>query len=211
MAFPTTSVLTTFPGADEEPLSEGGAWGGTIRTTTATRVPLALSSNRAAPGASGTPSQWESVFQTTFGADMECYVTQTGAPTTAGNGPAVWLRVQSEGAAGADGYNLSYVFGTGLQFYRMVDSSFTQLGSTVVQVVAAGDSFGLSVIGTTLEGWYKPSAGAWTSIGTRSDGNITGSGKIALAITGGSGTPTRLDDFGGGSIATGITVAWITA
>lgn len=162
----------------------------------------------AGPSSDGAVAASESVYGQLFGADMEVFATQPAAPTVASQGPAVWLRVQSEGVAGADGYNLSYVFGTGLQFYRMVNSTFTQLGSTVVQVVAAGDSIGLSINGSVLEGWYKAAAGSWTSIGTQTDTNITGSGKIAASLTGGAASLARLDDFGGGSISG---LSWITA
>lgn len=204
MAFPNTPILSTFPGANEEPLSEGGAWGGTIRATAVNRDRARLLSNAVAQSSNASVIASESVWATSFPADMEVFATLTATPTTATNGPALYARVQQEGTTGADAYNLSYVLGTGLQFYRMVNSSFTQLGSTVVQVLSAGDSFGLTVSSSTLEGWYKPAAGPWTSIGTQTDSNITGPGKIGLALIGGSGETHRLDNFGGGSMFTQV-------
>jgi hypothetical protein len=192
MVFPITPVLSTFTGADENPLSESGLWATTALRSGASRCQRL--SNVAAPVAAAS----ESVWNTTFGANQEAFATIAALPTNP-NGINVFVRAQSVGTAQADCYNLSYNVGTGWRFYRMVDETFTALGSGVISTVvaAAGDSFGVTIIGSTLEGWYRPLGGNWVSLGTQDDTTITGSGKIGFSLA--NSDTGRADNFGGGA------------
>lgn len=197
MAFPTTSVLTNFTGADEEPLSEGGNWSAsTIRTNNATDDPCSRASNRIARP-SNASAVGESVWAASFAADQEVFMT---VPTLGVSGQDIdlYFRIQNEGGSSVAAYLLAYVIGTGWQFYRLSNITYTQIGATVsTQVLSAGDSMGASVLGTTLEAWYKAAAGSWTSLGSVTDSVVTGAGRIGVGITAGSSFTG--DDFGGGA------------
>ena len=205
MAFPTTSVLTSFPGADEDPLSEGGAWAAsTIRLASATIGRCRLLSNVAAHPVDGNFAG-ESVWATQYAADQECFATITALPTAGTNGYAVWVRIQSEGTAGADGYMLSYNRTIGLRIFKMLNSAVTQVGTTTdAGDLAIGDSIGISGEGTTIKAWRKPAAGAWSNTITETDSNVTGAGKIGVLIS--AGSSVRVDDFGNGEVVAGVDV-----
>jgi hypothetical protein len=201
VAFPTTSVLSTFDGANEEPLSEGGNWAGPIRAASASLGACRLVSNTVGPSTVGGISTSESYWTpTTFGADQEVFCTVSAAATGT-QGFSIWCRLQQEGADTVDGYNLSYTHGTGFRMFRILNAGFSQVGSTNAQAVSAGDAAGLTVIGTDLEMWYKAAAGSWVSLGTGSNADVTGAGKLGISISGGSAN-VRLDDFGGGEVVT---------
>lgn len=201
MAAPTTPILTTFPEADQDPLSEGGAW-----TATPLRAPdpgnlgrCQLLSNQAARGPGVGTS--ESVWASSFAADQEAYATLSTVPP-AGSFVEMCVRVIGEGADSVTFYLLAWNGTFGFQFFRKDSgaSSFVQLGASVAFTLNDGDSTWLKITGSTLEGFYRIGAGAWVSVGTRTDTTYTTSGKIAMAI---SADTTRVDNFGGGSTAVG--------
>lgn len=200
MDFPTTSVLTTFPGSDEDPLSESGAWLSVgVRTDSATRARCRLLSNAAASPVSATVAG-ESVWATTYAADQEVYCSVPQLPATAGHGVVVWVRIQDEGTASAVAYQFGYTLGTGFRIFKMTGGgTFTQIGSTDSTVMGTGDSFGGNVIGTNLELWHKPVAGSWTQLVVGTDSVISGSGKIGIFLS--AGSIADLDDFGGGEVS----------
>jgi hypothetical protein len=201
MAVPTTGILSSFTGSDEDPLSEGGNWAGPIRAASGTLNDCRLVSNTAGPSSVGGITTSESYWTpTTFGADQEVYCSIPTAPIGT-QGFSIWARLQQEGANTVDGYNLSYTHGTGFRMFRILNAGFSQVGSTNAQAVSAGDAAGLTVIGTDLEMWYKAAAGSWVSLGTGSNADVTGAGKLGISISGGSAN-VRLDDFGGGEVVT---------
>ncbi len=204
MAFPTTSVLSSFTGADEDPLSEGGAWGGQIQSGSIGN--LRRLSNQAAPSSSAGTSQ--SYWATSVGADQEAYATVATKPAD-GDYVAVWLRAQNPGSGTAVGYQCVMIAADGtdkFQVWRMSSGgSYTQVTDGTLdatQEFSSGDSFGASIDGTTITLWHKPSAGSWTQVGQGNDSNISGDGYIGLDASH-AGASTRLDDFGGGAISSG--------
>lgn len=208
MAFPTTPVLTTFPGADEDPLSEGGLWAAsTVRVDTATIDRCQLVNNRAVR-ASVVTAAGESLWAASFAADQEVFVTMA---EHAAVGFGLYARIQNEGTSSVVAYHLSINDANGFRFFRLSNTTFTQIGSAIAQAIATGDSMGLSVSGTTLEAWHKPAAGSWTLLGSETNANISGAGKIGITI--GANAATDLDDFGGGEIVVSSDqgLAWIRA
>jgi len=68
----------------------------------------------------------------------------------------------------------------------------------VSQTMAAGDSFGMRVVGGFCRIYYKAAAGSWTALGTGVQNGAYNKGRLAFALPGTS-TATRLDNFGGGN------------
>lgn len=197
MAFPTTPVLTTFAGADENPLSEGGNWPANVDTDDAD---LQILSNQAAGTGAGINSMY---WTTTYGPDCEVYVT---VPTVGAGDVAslVYLRIAGQGTATPDGYQARVIMDFGSPHVclinRMDDGAFTQLGANVEDGTwSNGDQLGMSAIGSTLA-LYRNG----TALGTRTDATYSAAGKLGLGCT---TTTPRFDSFGGGSIGGGPLVA----
>lgn len=188
MPFPTTPILTTFTGPNENPLSEGGNWS----------VPLFLGddnlqrlNNQAAPqGGNFAGAYWSA---NVFNADQEAYAT-AGAST---GDFYLSARLQSPGLVGLDGYLVTTSFGGTVRIQRYDDSSITQLGPTITQSMSSGDKMGIECIDTTISAYVDTGVG-WTLIGSRVDSTYNLSGNIGIEASTGN---MRLDDFGGGSIA----------
>lgn len=202
MAFPTTPVLTTFTGADENPLSEGGNWAGPILVG---RNQWQRLSNLAQSTAGSTvQSYWA---PSTF-TESEVYAT-VAAHGTGTQWVDLWARIQAPNTAGVDGYVLEITNNAGADdwdLYRVIDASASLLTALTNTELAVGDSLGLEVLGTgatvTLNAYHKPSAGSWTLVGTVGDSDasrIVTAGNIGIETS--NGSAWDLDDFGGGEIA----------
>lgn len=197
MAFPSASVLDDFNRANEGPPPSAN-W--TTDFDGSGAAGLKVVSNQCAPNGTGACSgYWNAA---TFGPDCECYVTvaTVGAST---NVLHLYARLASVGTAGVDGYSVQLAKAAGtdtLKLYRLDNGVHTQLGATVSQEFASGDSLGMDVTGTTVQLWYKSGAGAWTSLATRTDATYSAGGNLAVLTTG--STTWRLDNFGGGTVVT---------
>ena len=201
-AFPVTTVLTSFTGSDENPLSEGGNWASPIL---AARGSFQRLSNMA-QSTSGTTCQ--NYWTPTIFGETEVFVTIA----TKGTGTQwidLWARIQTPNTAGLDGYFLEITNAAGndtWQFGRMDNATATfPLATLTATEVAVGDQIGLRVTGTgatvTLAAWHKPSAGAWTLIGTYGDthaNRIVSAGYIGIETS--NGSSWDLDNFGGGEV-----------
>jgi len=207
MAFPTTSVLTSFTGTDEDPLSEGGNWTGPIRTG---KNPLRRVSNTVAAKTAGNNTNHMYWTTPTFGPDTEVFLTISTLP---GNGSdfALWARVASPASGSMAGYVLDYVGVTGAandtwDIYKFTSDAGALLGSLGTQEVSAGDKIGFEVVGSgatvTCRGWYY-NGSSWAQVGsdqTDSTGTrITAAGFIGIEASPLS-SPGRADDFGGGTV-----------
>lgn len=73
----------------------------------------------------------------------------------------------------------------------------TLIGVSQNQAVSAGDSLAIRCVGSTIEGWYKPAAGAWTLIATTTDTSLPGSGYAGIIA---ADATIRVDDFGARTI-----------
>jgi hypothetical protein len=192
MAFPTTVILDTFNRADENPATGWTSILSNWQVTTNVANPLA--------------AQVLATFGTTdYGADSEAHATIATKPATALS-CGVMVRVKDTGSVvTVDGYTLgpSVAAGTDTIAIQRIDNGVgTTLGSTVSQEITNGDGIGLQVIGSNLEGFYRSGAGAWASIGSRTDATYGAVGRIGMVST---STATRMDDFGGGTyIPTGM-------
>jgi hypothetical protein len=197
VAFPSTAVLDAFnTGANQQLVNPP-------RTSWSASQPFSAGSfttNATPTNASSTvaaANMWNASFT-----DMECFATLTAfTPATATF--EVLARIQSPiGTPSMYSVVLAQGATNRLQIYRRVGSlTRVAIGAIVAQTFTNGDSVGISVIGTTIQAWYKVGAGAWTLKDTVTDASVTGSGRIGIARTG-SGT-TTIDDFGGGAATAG--------
>lgn len=197
MSFPTTSVLDDFNRANQGPPPSGswidmsGAPGG-----------LEVVGNQCS-GEVGSVSVglWD---DSAIGPDCEVFCTI--AVKHNGEEIGLYARLTTASVTTVDGYSLAYNMESGtdtLRVFRVDNGVGTQLGATINQEVGAGDRIGLSIVGSTLT-IYHDSGSGFTSLGTRSDGTYTATGRIGAYIW---NTTARIDDFGGGDYvpATAVT------
>jgi hypothetical protein len=139
------------------------------------------------------------IWNTSFGVDQEMYITINTIPNV-GSAISIIARGQDTGnVTTIDGYIVTYtrVAGTDTCNIQRLDNGVgTTLGSTISQEIAAGDSIGIQVRGSTIEGFYRSGSGAWVSLGTRTDTTYTAAGQLCVI---GQGTTARLSNFGGGT------------
>jgi hypothetical protein len=157
---------------------------------------MKVASNEATIHGGATSSSY---WGTSFNANQEVYATVTSTNLSGSSEFYLFVRLQSPGTNNPDGYFIKYeAGGPVLNIWRMDDGVGTKiLADVTINLNSGSDRFGLSVSGTTLEGWYKQGAGAWTSIGTQPDATYNSSGYIGMSVGSGNGA---LDDFGGGNI-----------
>jgi hypothetical protein len=203
VAFPTTSVLTSFTGSDEDPLSESGNWTGPFRNggRQCERVVNAAAHSANPDDNLAATSYWQGAQ---FGPDVEVFATIPVVPDAAGDGVAVWGRIHNPGnATTMEGYIGHFVNGTGWRIFKcLTGSTFTQVGSTTASPAPTnGEKLGLEIIGTALK-LYHFTAGSWVERVSGTDSSITGSGYIGIEFAIDSANE-RLDDFGGGAFAVG--------
>lgn len=185
--FPVNGVLDGFDRPNEGP-PPSASWTDTIVVGD---LGMVVSGNGATTPSSTPGSAFWNL--STFGPDCEAYVTTTGSIDFGG----VWLRLASPGTAGADGYHGQfYVTGSQLSIYRLDNGSYTSILTVNSITINPGDSVGLSAIGSSIELWYKPGAGSWTSQGSVTDTTYSAAGSIGMTSSSSGGV---LDDFGGGT------------
>lgn len=197
MAFPTTSVLTSFTGADEDPLSEGGNWAGPIRNAQRQAERFTNAARHSAnPDNTVSGTSYWTVTQ--YGPNVEVFATVPELPSST-HGVSVWARIHNPGnATTMEAYLGVYTTDTGFRIFKVTaGATFAQIGSTDATVASAGDKIGLEVIGTSLT-LYHFTSGSWVSRVTGTDSAITGSGYIGLEFSSNI-TAGTLDDFGGGT------------
>ena len=190
MPFPTTSVLDTFNRPDENPLASG--WLGPLTFTGENQ--LKVLSNQAA-GTTADPSFNSSYWNTTYGPDVEAYAKVPAI--NIGNRIEIYARiVDVHPIDGTDAYCVS-VAGTAWTLRKITNSSSVAIGAIeTLTALAANDEFGIEIVGTTLNAWHKPVAGAWTLLFSRTDSTWTTAGFTGLRCF---GDIFRIDDFGGGN------------
>lgn len=210
MSFPTTSTLTTFTGADENPLSEGGNWASPVQPAL---FPLERFSNAASSNVNPGQSYWT---PSNFGPNTEVWIQSVVGIANFGvnHGYAVLGRIQSPNdpvlaamyyvqwntplGGSFDGYSM----------WRMTDGgdTFTQLGATYTGHTAAdGEGLGLEILGSgatvTLNSYYRSTGGVWLPLFSRTDSDaarIVASGKIGLGLEI-DAEQASADVFGGGT------------
>ena len=201
MYAPTFNALTVFSGADEDPLSEGGAWPGVVQSTV-TRM-RRVSGQAAANNAAAPSDAYHSMG---LAADHGA-AAQIPVLPGAGSGIGVCCRVHNPGnASTAEKIIGVYHPGTGFRIFDMLTGggSFPQVGSTNATTMAAGESLWLEVIGSTATLWHL-TGGVWLPrvTGTTS---ISGAGFAGIQCDDNVG---RLGSFAAGPVVQGAS-SWAT-
>jgi hypothetical protein len=190
--FGASSVLDNFNRANEgPPLSS--SW-----VAHSTSPQMKVASNVATHAAAGSYTDNWQVWNTTYGPDVEAYVTLSNKATDA----YAWVWVRYDNTS-FNGYGAA-IYGANanrLRLFRLDGGVRTQLGADVTQTISSGDSIGIQVIGSTIKMFYKPVGGSWGEKLAASDSTYTGSGKMALQLQELNNAAT-LDDFGGGTLST---------
>jgi len=191
MGFPSTAVLTTFAGGDENPLSEGGNWPANVDTDNDGDLQL-ISNQAAAATDAGSSMYWNA----TFGPDTEAHCNFTASNDS--QSARVYLRLADAGTTTPDGYMALFFYNAALkllQFWRLDNGTLTQLGSNATISLTLGDQIGARIIGSTFEAFRNG-----TSLATRTDTTYTAAGPIGL---GANHTSVTMDSFGGGTALQG--------
>lgn len=195
MAFPTTSVLSSFTFSDGllQTVSSGAFQDDPSNGDSTT---LSVSSNAVGQTAAGAASTWYNAA--IFGPDQEVYLEITAAVQYIG----LYLRIQqpSGSSSTGDGYLVEYEAGTGLEIYAFTNGvgGAGLTGGQSLTALAVGDGFGASIIGDTIQA-YRRDAGVWSAYGTPAvDSTYAGSGYIGFILA--DSTTQRVDDFGGGTV-----------
>lgn len=186
-SFPVNGVIDSFTRPDEGP-PPSASWGGIWEPGTADMV---VNSNELSANSTGLVTSY---WNTNYGPDCEVRIKIVNHVTAAG----IAARLVNENTASVDGYLLQYNGGSDLSVYRIDNAGFTALGASITQLVSNGDSIGMSIVGATITVYYKSGAGAWASLGTRSDATYSAAGKLGVRAT--PGDTTDMDDFGGGTL-----------
>ena len=191
MPFPTTDVLDNFTGTNGTDLPVySGNW-----STVGGQGTLEIQSNQAGPATNNQSINYWNVED--FGADQEVHCISTAKM----NGfSGITLRMIDANLSSFDCYLFFLRPNAGddnVEIYHFNNGSASQLGADFTQEIADGDSIGLEGIGDVLTAYYKPAAGAWTSLGTRDGSGINTAGKIGIY---GTTSSVRMDDWGGGTV-----------
>lgn len=187
------TLLSSFSGPNENPLSEGGHWNHG-NSASLTEV-LILQSHQVTRN---TATVFERHYYWTpqgFGPDCEAYITVPTITPPFSNGAQqvdIWLRYSgfdpnsNVPLPGGFAYLLIYQgFGRPAGdwlFQRQASSTATTLG-TATQLISAGDKIGFRVVGSTLDAWWF-NAGAWHNIMTVTDSSslINNTGYVAFGL-----------------------------
>lgn len=188
--FPLTPILDSFTRADSTGISNS-SWINLVGS-------FNISSNAAVPVLAAGNNNKYYWGTSTFTADEEVYTTMSNKGS---NSDSLYIFVRYNSVTD-NGYVLEVLPASShINLLKLTAGAETQLGATVTQSMSSGDSFGLSVAGSTLTIYYKASGGSWASKGTRTDTTYTAGGNLAIASFSGGGTPDiKFTNFGGGSL-----------
>lgn len=191
------TVLTTFVGADENPLSDGGNWAQTFSS----RDPLKRLGNQARNSTTTNPnySYWTSPFDADAIDPLEIFACSGGGQL--GAALETW-RIdlwQTVGGTSVNGYEL--FFGGGLskgwELDKWVSSSGTNLDTAPYN--GYPNKIGLRLNGDDVEGWANY-AGTWVMEVSATDTTFRGSLYASLAIEDPTSGGLYFDCFGGGAV-----------
>lgn len=172
--FPSVSLVDNCTRANEGPPPTG--W------VTSSGTGLKIVSNRCVQD--NTADFMGGAWNTSFGPNMECAAKIAQVPAAAVY-HEVSLRQQTNTSYASDHYEIDIIPIAGsnndtMEFWKQVATVFTQLGATVNLGAdfAVNDVWGARMTGTTFDGYYNG-----TSIGTRTDSDISGAGYCNLLIS----------------------------
>lgn len=194
MPAPTTPILTNFIGANEDPLSEGGAWAGPMQNGQGQLQ--RLTNDAFASGAGVAPHQ--SYRQKVYTADQDSFGFWGTLPA-AGQGFACWGRITNpNNATTAQAVLGVYTEGTGFRIFEFTGgTNFAQIGGTNTTVATDNQGLWLNLAsnGASL---YQYINGGWALM-ISTPTSILGIGRIGLELNGANIYATG---FGGGSTIT---------
>ncbi len=187
---PTTGVLDNF----NNRASIGSKWS-VIKSSGYSL--MTVSANMAVNSVTSGTYAWDYWNATTFGPDVEAYVTVASYPSAPGT-----IRIGARVTPGSSysGYFVQ-IDKNGVWSIIRVDNPVTQfkLGDTANQPLASGDKIGIRVVGSVVTALHYTASAGWQQVlswDTSIDRvRYTGAGSIAIEFLNGA-----LDDFGGGSI-----------
>ncbi len=193
-ALPATGILDSFERANEDPLSQGGAWSqSSVNGAGETLEVLSL----AAGQNEGEVVQANSFRQSEVTGDAEVHARIATMPEN-DQVSYLYLNLQQAGTAGFDGYRMRWyhwIATDQLSIEKIVDGTPTSLVGPIGLDPGTGDTLLLRREGEGIELWRK-SGGAWTKLLTSADPSFN-SGKLGLGLDDDQG---RWDDFGGGAV-----------
>jgi hypothetical protein len=197
VTFPTTAILDTFTRANVGP-PPSSSWTTDVRGFGDAGMKVSSNTVISNAVADAPASTWWNVG--TFGPSSESYMTLSTL-ITSGQKAGPMVRISGPGTANADGYAIHWVYASGgtdgIEIMRMDNGVFTQLGATISQDLAVGDSLGLEAIGSAITAYRKPSAGAWGSLGSRADATYSAAGFAGIYQ---ESTAGAWVNFGGGTV-----------
>jgi Siphovirus-type tail component, C-terminal domain len=201
LPFPVTPVLDTFNRADVGP-PPSASWTNDLRASGSPG--LAVRSNQVKALSVGPEaSAWWSAA--TFHDDCEAYVTCANTPP---GDFEVWARGTALSGGFPQGYLAWYNAAAGevrLQRYGPGGAGgYVSIAAAVSFILAAGDSLGVRVQGSTITAWGKHAAGSWTLLSSATDTTFATGGRVGLLM---SSTVPLMDDFGGGTLPVDLPVS----
>lgn len=197
MPEPTTgSLLDDFNRADDATPPPGANWTNGVQTFVAGEG-IAIVTNQACRAATGGYRQGGYYNARQPGPDVDIVAEISSLVDTNGDGFFVFGRLKEVAAGTVDGYCLAVerVSATTytMAIWRIVNGVSTTLATSANFTLAVGDLVALQMIGSALTGWNKSGAGAWTSMVTATDAQITTAGYVGLEFVGNqSGKITNL-------------------
>lgn len=196
MAFPTTGLLDNFNRADAA-LNSIGNWGSAYYPGDKF---MQITSNvaRGSVNADSNDTFWSAAQ---FGSNQEVWYDVPALPGT-GGGEISYLttNIVSPSGTSFDGYEIDVRRGTTgtVQWYRVDNITYTQLGANLGQTIAAGDSFGMENKGSVIS-FYRQNASVWSFVGSQVSNTYHTTSYIGF---GARGSNFRIDNFSGGDIVT---------
>jgi len=196
-SFPVSAVIDNFNRSNEGPPMTGWANINELFQSAGTGRGFEVISNQAQCNSNSVNADYKSA--TTYGPDVEVYATIVDIGVGV-DSSGLSFRV-SDPTGTPTGYLVIATASNTIRVYRMNgDSDLTQLGSDISQTVSDGDSIGVTMIGSTITVYYKVGAGAWNSIGTRTDSTYSNAGYVGLWADCGSANSGKFDDLKGGTL-----------
>lgn len=195
MAFPSTSILDTFTGSDENPITSN--WTSPADTGYGD---LQRASNQLAKVTPNFDSAYYDV--TTFGPDCEAYITMVTKPPT-NDHIRVMARMNNVNTGLLDCFMVVVTMGAGvddwaIQFYQ--GGTPGTLGAAFQQEVSDGDGIGISCFKDDITAWYRAGTAGnlWVPLATRTNTTFPNGGYLGIELYGtASGA---FGDFGGGTM-----------
>ena len=210
MAFPTTSILSTFSGADENPITTD--WTSNILAD----GDMQIVSNRLTSANISIHCSAGYDLATMGSGDIEVYATIPTGSSSSAYYPSLLVKMQNLSGSPANGYKIRFRKNSSeVRIYRLDNGVATLLGASMSLpggvALANGDGIGTIAkndASGTIEAWFKDGAAAWALVGSRADTTYKAvDGYIGINSLGN----TTFDDFGGGLVSSGLTINATTA